>query len=319
MGTGRFSADDYDSYTRSTYAGKSLGDAFKARSIDSTLSPTHFKNGMREARDNDDNPQSTPIAIFCDVTGSMGHLAHEIVLNALPTIVTSIYDRRPVTDPQVLVGAIGDAYCDTAPIQASQFEADGVLVAEQLQKLYIEGRGGGNQGESYSLAHLFAAMQTSIDSFTKRGQKGFLFTIGDEPVLGVRGVTDGRDYYGAKDHTYGVTKDQAKRFMGLDLQDDMFADDIYALASAQWEIFHINVKIGTHSQKSWQQLIGQRLLPCSDINSLGEIITSAIQVTMGDDAKTVAASWGGDKSLVVAKAVGGLTPATTGAGAVARV
>ena len=30
----------------------------------------------------------------------------------------------------------------------------------------------------------FAAMHTKIDSFIKRGKKGYLFTIGDEPVPG---------------------------------------------------------------------------------------------------------------------------------------
>jgi len=49
-----------------------------------------------------------------------------------------------------------------------------------LLKTYLEGGGGGNGGESYSLAWHFAAHYTSIDCFEKRGVKGLLITIGDE-------------------------------------------------------------------------------------------------------------------------------------------
>ena len=59
----------------------------------------------------------------------------------------------------------------------TQFEG-GVVLAEQLRRLWIEGNGGGNNGESYLAAHFAAGMKTSTDSFEKRGRKGFLFTMG---------------------------------------------------------------------------------------------------------------------------------------------
>ena len=78
--------------------------------------------------------------------------------------------------------AIGDAECDRAPLQVTQFEAD-IRLADQLRELWIEGGGGGNRGESYHLPWAFAAMRTSTDCFERRGRKGYLFTIGDEPIL----------------------------------------------------------------------------------------------------------------------------------------
>jgi hypothetical protein len=44
-------------------------------------------------------------------------------------------------------------------------------------------RSGGGNGESYGLAHYFAANHTQNRPLGKRGQKRFLFTIGDEPNL----------------------------------------------------------------------------------------------------------------------------------------
>ena len=63
---------------------------------------------------------------------------------------------------------------------AAQFEAD-LRIADQLARLWLEGGGGGNRFESYNLPWYFAARRTSIDCFEKRGRKGYLFTVGDEP------------------------------------------------------------------------------------------------------------------------------------------
>lgn len=59
------------------------------------------------------------------------------------------------------------------------FEAD-IRIARQLEKLWLEKGGGGNCCESYTLPWYFAALHTAIDWFEKRGQKGYLFTVGDE-------------------------------------------------------------------------------------------------------------------------------------------
>ena len=81
--------------------------------------------------------------------------------------------------PQILIGGIGDATCDRAPLQVGQFES-GIEIDEDLAKLWLEGGGGGQQTESYELAMYFMARHTSIDCLEKRGQRGYLFLIGDE-------------------------------------------------------------------------------------------------------------------------------------------
>jgi hypothetical protein len=82
-------------------------------------------------------------------------------------------------DAHVLLGSIGDAYSDRAPLQVGQFEA-GNEVDDVLSKIYLEGRGGGTKQESYELGMYYMARHTELDSVKKRNKKGFLFMIGDE-------------------------------------------------------------------------------------------------------------------------------------------
>lgn len=40
--------------------------------------------GVRECRDSEEHPETTPIIIALDVTGSMGRIPHDLVKNQLP-------------------------------------------------------------------------------------------------------------------------------------------------------------------------------------------------------------------------------------------
>ena len=134
---------------------------------------------MRESRDSKDNPKSTPVIVALDVTGSMGMLADVIAREGLGVLFNAILDLKPISDPHVMFMGVGDANCDSAPLQVSQFEADNRIV-EQLTQLFIEHGGGGNNFESYNLPWYFGARHTEHDSLIKRGKRGYLFTVGDE-------------------------------------------------------------------------------------------------------------------------------------------
>lgn len=179
MGNASYSHVDWDRHvTSSGYATRGLHEVFTGRQINPDLDPSKFR--YREAVDSEANPETTPIILACDETGSMGELAHIIIQNALGGIMNALYTRKPVTNPQILCAGVGDAECDQAPIQVTQFEADGVNLSKQIEKIYIEGNGGGNSGESYPLVWFFAAYKTKCDAIRKRHRKGYIFTIGDE-------------------------------------------------------------------------------------------------------------------------------------------
>lgn len=105
MGSGRFSSDDFTTY--STVAGhdfKTRDQLFSHREIDPDLDPK--KITVRESRDSADNPESTAIIIAQDVTGSMGHISDTMARKGVPTLLTGLYDKRPVNDPHIMCMAV---------------------------------------------------------------------------------------------------------------------------------------------------------------------------------------------------------------------
>jgi hypothetical protein len=148
--------------------------------------------------------------------------------------------------PQVCFVAYGDHEWDDAPLQIGQFEASDELMEKWLTSTWLEGGGGGNGGESTSLVHYFAARHTSCDAITKRGKKGLLVTVGDEPNL----------------TTY--PKKTLSKIFGDGLQSNLTAAEILDEARKEWDIYHINILdySGRRSvvQNSWKELLGDHFI-----------------------------------------------------------
>ncbi len=292
MGSGSFDAKAYRAYTTST-ASKTRDEIFTSRHIHKLLDPKGVK--IRESRDSADNPNSTPIIVALDVTGSMGSLAEVLAREGLGTLFNEILDRKPVTNPHLMFMAVGDPHCDEAPLQVSQFEADNRIV-EQLTQIYIESGGGGNQTEGYNLPWYFAAKHTEHDSFIKRGKRGYLFTIGDE------------------ESPVDISKEQIERFIGDKLEADVNNGEILRDVQRTYDVFHVIIKEGDYASshpdstiKSWTKLLGQHVIQLADHKKLAETIVSIIEVVEGRDAKAVTAKFG----AVVFDAVKHLPPSKT--------
>lgn len=289
MGTSRWDATDWASYSKTT-SSKSTSEIFRSRNLNEDLDP---KGINRESRDSDENPESTAIIVGCDVTGSMGMIAENLIREGLGVLFEEIYDRKPVSDPHIMVTGIGDVDYDSAPLQVSQFEAD-LTIASALEKMYIEHGGGGNNHESYDMPMHFAAYHTSIDCFEKRGKKGYLFTIGDElppTVTSKRGVEE---------------------FIGDDgFQEDIPFEDTVEAAQKMYDVYHIIVAEGYYAKRhgaetvrsAWARYLGQNVIILTDYTKLSEVIVSIIEVNEGRDAEEVAKSWDGDTAMVVRNAV----------------
>jgi len=300
MGNARWDATDWGTYAAAHVTGKPAAAVFTSRDLKDAYNPA--KIVFRESRDSVMNPLSTPIILGSDVTGSMGMIAQTLMRDGLNTLATGIYDRKPVPDPHIMVLAIGDAEYDRAPLQATQFEAD-ITLADQVRDLWIEMGGGANGGESYSAAHLFAALKTRTDAAEKRGRKGYLFTIGDEPNLD------------------GMRADQIKRVFGETEARDLSARDCLAMAERDYEVFHIilaNEGYARHGidrvLASWKPILPERTILLEDVSKLAETVISTIQVTEGANAADVVASWSGSTAVVVANALRGLPARGAGAG-----
>jgi hypothetical protein len=289
MGSSTYDHKDWTAYAN-TAKTKSTSQIFTSKGIDPSLDPKNIT--VRESCDSVVNPASTPVATFLDVTGSMGHMATVIAKTGLGTIMREIVDRKPVTDPHFLFGAFGDLLCDRAPLQMTQFEGGVNEMTPQLEKIFLEGGGGGNQGESPDLAWLFCATRTRIDSFLKRQKKGFLFTISDEPP------------------PHGIRKDLLKQKCGMDIERDLTPEEVLAMASRTWECFHIFLEQGSYvgSIPAWKALMPERVLVIPDFTTIAEVIVSTLQVHAGVDKDVVARSWSGDTALIVANAMKGIVP-----------
>lgn len=244
------------------YSTKSTHEVFSQRSINNAMSP--FGLGIRESRDSKEHPNSFPIIIALDVTGSMGSVPHFLVKDGLCHIMDGIM-QAGIKDPQVLFLGIGDHTCDQAPVQVGQFESSDELLDRWLTSLYLEGGGGANDGESYLLAWYLAAKHTETDSFVKRQQRGFLFTIGDEHCLPNISGQEIRDIFG--DGQYAPTYE---------------ASDLLTEARETYHVYHIHIG-ETHSGSRqivphrWTQLMTSDYLLVADRREdVARCITQAI-------------------------------------------
>ncbi len=264
MGRGSYTAGDWARLKESRKLEKSsVNEIFKAERMDDRFNPRFIDK--REARDSEDHPNSTPIVIGVDVTGSMGYLSGEIIKNGLNELMKKLYSTNLVEDPQLMFAAIGDAKEDEAPLQVTQFESD-IRIAEQLMDLWIEGAGG-DSPEDYQLLWYFVSRHTDIDSYNKRQKKGFCFTIGDAPF-----------------HD-GLWAPELKKIFNDDAK-DIGSKKLAEEASEKYELFHIDLNCGKESAARY--IPGRVLsLDPNNVKYLPEVIIAAIQLTNGMDRKEI--------------------------------
>lgn len=263
--------NDFDSsayVSRQTARAASGTSAFShTQSINSGLAPRAAHDKMnplkvtRESRDNDTHPESIPIGVIFDVTGSMGDIPVTLQ-KKLGKLVEALKGNGYVDHPQILFGAVGDAYADRAPIQVGQFES-GIELDDDLSKIYLEGNGGGNGGESYALPYYFFGKHTKTDAFEKRGKKGYLFTIGDEHVHPV------------------ITKKQILTLFGDNVEADITVKQAIEMAQEMYEVFHLQVGGDARVKEQWKELLGERALTLDNPEAVTEVIASTIGILEG--------------------------------------
>lgn len=237
MGCGTFTSSAYATYATSvgsiydTNSGRRVGQSFKSTRIDESLNPKNFK--FRECVNNDEHPNTVPVILALDVTGSMG-LACKETASTLGIIINNLYSK--FKDIEFCVMGIGDLSYDYAPIQMSQFESD-VRIAESLDKIYMEYGGGGNGFESYSAAWYMGLKKTKLDCFNKQGRKGIIITMGDEPL----------NPYLPKHQLNSVTNDFN--------ENDIETKELYNETIKKFDVFHIAVNHPDNSYEFYKEAI----------------------------------------------------------------
>lgn len=266
------------SWSNSTYTSRSadrvnapVSSYMPAKAIDPLLNPLDVK--VRESRDSAAHPESNAIAVFFDVTGSMGSIPVLFAKEKLGGLMRMLLGQAAIVDPQILFGAIGDAYSDRSPLQVGQFES-GLEMDDWLTKIHLEGGGGGQASESYELAIWWAATHVQMDCLEKRGKKGYLFIIGDEDVYPK------------------LNSGQVKQITGEDVQ-SMTTEEVIALAQEKFEVFKICVGSDMYSHghlTAWRKLMGERAIFLGDPKNVCEFIAAQIASCEGIDHDKIATS-----------------------------
>ena len=275
MGWGKYSESDRT--VRAMASGfytKSRDEIFeqsKTRRIHAQMDPKGVK--IREACDSAEHPNTTPILFFLDETGSMRQIPHEMVKDGLPTLIGTLI-QNGVEDVALLFGGIGDHECDDAPLQVCQFESGDKEMDMWLTRIYLEGNGGGNAGESYLLAWYFAAHHTRTDAFEKRGKKGFLFTVGDEPTLPELPATAVKEIMGDTAVAQGTFS----------------AKQLLEKAQEMYHVYHIHVEHGGHRYgvaDGWKRLLGQNAIVVEDYTTIPKVIADIVLSYQGGASTNV--------------------------------
>jgi hypothetical protein len=222
--------------------------------------------GVRESRDSDAHPASRAVGVLFDVTGSM-QAVPRILQQNLPRLMGLLLLKGYLAHPQILIGAIGDATCDRAPLQMGQFES-GIEIEEDLGKLFLEGGGGGHITESYELAMYFMARHTALDCYEKRGQRGYMFLIGDETPYP------------------RIKRREVAQVIGDKLQGDIEVEELLAELQRIYDVYYILPKMTNHwnnpvVHSRWLELLGQNVLRLEEPAGICELIASTIGVAEG--------------------------------------
>ena len=268
MGGGSYSY--MSAHSRSTERTRAYSHLSESSAMEQAFTQKHIDTEMiingkiRESRDSQEHPNSFPIIIALDTTGSMGHIPMDLIKGSFPEIMKSIIDAG-VPDPQVCFIGVGDCYFDSAPIQCGQFESSDELMEKWFQKVYLEKGGGNNPGESYNLAWYFASRHTVtiIDEY------GDLIMTADTKI----------------ERTICRIAQKA-RAVGI------LSSTLIEEASERWELYHIHMgDLPMYSSiiNKWRGLIGNDrliVLPRKNYNLVPAISSIILNVYNGSASTT---------------------------------
>jgi len=231
-----------------------------------SLDPAKLKAGIRECRDSAQHPESVPVFVGFDVTGSMNTVPGILQAN-LCSLMGLLLRKSYLADAAICVAGVGDATCDRAPLQVGQFES-GIEIENDLTNLFLEGGGGGQRTESYELALYFLARKTVCDAWEKRQKKGYAFLIGDEMAYP------------------RVDRHQVENIFGDKLEASIPLEQIVKEAQERWEVFYILPNLTSYYNEPrilefWKQHLGQQALRLEDPAAISDFIAAQIGVCEG--------------------------------------
>lgn len=240
---------------------------FKQSGFFKDFDPSQMKL-PREALDSSMSPHSRGMIFAEDVTGSMDRYLLSLIQKQYPKLIKEVLNRFSF-NPHIMFMGIGDvAAHDKAPLQVTQFESD-LRMLEQLEKIWLEKKGGGNKYESYILAWYFAAKYCKMDCYEKRGEKGFLFTFGDEEPTPYLTANELRTVFGDRED--------------LDTR-TVSATDCLEMVSEKFYPYHIILHGNGYYMcelSKWRDLMGGHACDLDDYDCLPDLVCAILDMYEG--------------------------------------
>lgn len=241
MGGGTYNRNDAIYRQETIYKKKSCEEIYNRNYMCPDMDPRHIK--VRKACDSEEHPNSYLLCLVLDQTGSMNVIPEILIKEILPDIIQTIIDAG-IKDIQVNFILVGD--CDTgrelAPLQVGQAESSDSLIEKWLTSGYLEGLGGNNGFESYSLAWYFIDRHFVTDAWEKRHQKGVIISIGDDSCQRL------------------LKKESLDRYINDGAEGDVCVEDLLPRLQEKWHVYHIHCegsKYGKHFERTnWPRLLG---------------------------------------------------------------
>jgi hypothetical protein len=167
-----------------------------------------------------------------------------------------------------------------------------------LERIVLEGGGGGQKRESYELALYLMARHTATDCFEVRGKRGYLFIIGDEMAYD------------------RVKPREVSSVIGDTLTEPVPLQAIAAEVTRRWDTYYILPEgasyVGDDEVLSfWRKLLGQNVIELADLDAVSETI--ALTIGLGEDTVDLdtgladLADVGSDAAPVVSKALAAIS------------
>lgn len=183
------------------HVGRSYGDAVASGKKAADMAPDSIKTKSK-----------SPLAILCDVTGSMGSWPAAIFAK-LPYL--EIEGKEYLGDDlEISFCAFGDVNGDNYPLQVRNF-SKGTDLKKQLEALVIEGGGGGQVKESPEVAALYYARNVEMP-------------LASKPILVI--ITDESLYA-------NVSKDDAKKHAKVNLEARISTKDIFEELKRRYAVY----------------------------------------------------------------------------------
>lgn len=204
-----------------------------------------------------------PLVIAVDVTGSMSEWPQEI-FDRLPLVYQTLSQYN--NDIDISFCAIGDANCDSYPLQVTDF-AKGLDLEDKLKALCPEGGGGGQIKESYELFGYYMLNKCEM----KNATSPFLLIYGDEK------------FYPTIDPA------QVKHYVGDKIQSPLDSNEMWKSLTQKFNVYYLHKKYDSGSSsvdrevvEAWSDAIGrQRIIEVPSVER-------AVDVAIG----LIAKSWG---------------------------